>query len=46
MSVTLGARIWVHRKPLDGDYGDVREARAEDVLGLPDLVIDVDDILT
>lgn len=44
-----GARVWVHRKPLDGDYGEVFEAVRGDVLtvsGLSGFEVRVDDILT
>ena len=43
-----GARIWVHRKPLEGDYGEVFEARAGDVLtisAVPGFELAVNDIL-
>ncbi len=39
-----GSRVWVHRKPLEGDYGEVFEARPGDVLkvpGMPDVEIPV-----
>jgi Uma2 family endonuclease len=42
------ARIWVHRKPLEGDYGEVFEARSGDVLQVADLEgveIKVEDVL-
>jgi len=38
------SRVWVHRKPLEGDYGEVFEARPGDVLkapGMPDVEIEV-----
>jgi Uma2 family endonuclease len=41
-------RIWVHRKSLEGDYGEVFEAHPGDVLqvaDLPDIKIKVEDIL-
>jgi Uma2 family endonuclease len=41
-------RIWVHRKPLEGDYGEVFEACAGDVLtvsAIPGFEVKVDDIL-
>lgn len=44
-----GSRVWVHRKPLDGDYGEVFEAASGDVLavsGLPGMELRVDDILS
>lgn len=31
------SRIWVHRKPLEGDYGEVFEARHGDILKLPEM---------
>jgi Uma2 family endonuclease len=42
-----GSRVWVHRKPLEGDYGEVFEARPGDVLsvpGMPDLEIEVSEL--
>ena len=42
------ARIWVHRKLLEGDYGEVFEAHPGDVLqvpDMPDVKIKVEDIL-
>ncbi len=42
------ARIWVHRKPLEGDYGEVFEANSGDVLRireLADVEIRVDEVL-
>jgi Uma2 family endonuclease len=44
-----GSRVWVHRKPLEGDYGEVFEARAGDVLtppGMPDVEIQVSEIVS
>jgi Uma2 family endonuclease len=44
-----GSRVWVHRKPLEGDYGEVFEARAGDVLtvpGMPDVEIPVSELLS
>jgi Uma2 family endonuclease len=44
-----GSRIWVHRKPLEGDYGEVFEARCGDVLqvpGMPDVEIQVSELLS
>ena len=44
-----GSRVWVHRKPLEGDYGEVFEARAGDVLripGMPDVEIRVSDLVS
>ena len=32
-----GSRVWVHRKPLEGDYGEVIEARPGDILKLPEM---------
>ncbi len=43
-----GARVWVHRKPLEGDYGEVFEATAGDVLtisAVPGFELAVSDIL-
>jgi hypothetical protein len=43
-----GSRIWGHRRPLEGDYGEVFEARAGEVLvlpGLPDIAVKVEDVL-
>ncbi|HJS72649.1 MAG TPA: Uma2 family endonuclease [Vicinamibacteria bacterium] len=43
-----GSRVWVHRKPLEGDYGEVFEARSGDVLkvpGMPDVEIPVVDLV-
>jgi Uma2 family endonuclease len=44
-----GSRVWVHRKPLEGDYGEVVEARPGEVLtppGMPDLEIPVADLVS
>lgn len=44
-----GARVWVHRQPLEGDYGEVFEARPGDVLkvpGMPDVEIQVSDLVS
>ncbi len=44
-----GSRVWVHRKPLEGDYGEVFEARPGDVLnvpGMPDLEIQISELLS
>ena len=44
-----GSRVWVHRKPLEGDYGEVFEARSGDVLkvpGMPDIEIEVAEIVS
>jgi Uma2 family endonuclease len=44
-----GSRVWVHRKPLEGDYGEVFEARPGDVLkvhGMPDVEIEVADLVS
>jgi Uma2 family endonuclease len=44
-----GSRVWVHRKPLEGDYGEVFEARPGDVLrvpGMPDVEINVSELLS
>ena len=44
-----GSRVWVHRKPLEGDYGEVFEARPGDVLkvpGMPDVEIQVSELLS
>jgi Uma2 family endonuclease len=44
-----GSRVWVHRKPLQGDYREVIEARAGDVLtppGMPDIQIPVADLVS
>jgi Uma2 family endonuclease len=44
-----GSRVWVHRKPLEGDYGEVFEARPVDilrVLGMPDVEIAVAEIVS
>lgn len=41
-------RIWVHRTPLEGDYGEVFEAGAGNVLtisAIPDFEDRVDDVL-
>ncbi len=43
-----GARVWVHRKPLEGDYGEVFEARAGEIVtisAVPGFELAVDDIL-
>jgi Uma2 family endonuclease len=43
-----GSRVWVHRKPLDGDYGEVFEARSGEVLtppDMPDVEIEVADLV-
>ena len=43
-----GKRIWVHRKPLEGDYHDVFEAHAGDILtvsGIPGFEVKASDIL-
>ena len=40
--------MWVHRKPLEGDYGEVFEACAGDTLtvdGISGFEVKVDDIL-
>jgi Uma2 family endonuclease len=45
----VGSRVWVHRKPLEGAYGEVFEARPGQVLpvpGMPDIEISVADLLT
>jgi Uma2 family endonuclease len=45
----LGSRVWVHRKPLEGDYGEVFEARPGDVLkvpGMPDVEIPVAELVS
>jgi Uma2 family endonuclease len=42
-----GSRVWVHRTPLEGDYGEVFEARPGDVLsvpGMPDVEIQVSEL--
>jgi Uma2 family endonuclease len=44
-----GSRVWVHRKPLEGDYGEVFEARSGDVLkvpGMPDVELPVAELLS
>jgi Uma2 family endonuclease len=44
-----GTRVWVHRKPVEGDYREVSEARPGDVLkvpGMPDVEIPVSELLT
>jgi Uma2 family endonuclease len=44
-----GSRVWVHRKPLEGDYGEVVEARPGDVLqvpGMPDVEIPVAELVS
>lgn len=44
-----GSRIWVHRKPLEGDYGEVFEVRPGEMLkppGMPDVEISVADLLS
>ena len=45
----VGKCIWVHRRPLDGDYGEVFAAREGEVLNLKlgsvDFEVKVDDIL-
>jgi Uma2 family endonuclease len=44
-----GSRVWVHRKPLEGDYGEVFEARSGDVLsvpGVPDVEIPVANLVS
>ena len=44
-----GSRVWVHRKPLEGDYGEVYEARPGDVLkvpGMPDVEIEVAELVS
>jgi len=44
-----GSRVWVHRKPLEGDYGEVFEARPGDVLkvpGMPDVEIQISELLS
>ena len=44
-----GSRVWVHRKPLEGDYGEIFEARPGDVLkvpGMPDVEIQVSDLVS
>ncbi len=44
-----GSRVWVHRKPLEGDYGEVFEARPGDVLkvpGMPDVEIEVAELVS
>jgi len=44
-----GLRVWVHRKPLEGDYGEVFEARPGDVLnvpGVPDVEVPVADLVS
>ena len=44
-----GSRIWVHRKPLEGDYGEVFEVRPGEVLkvpGMPDVEIQVAELLS
>jgi Uma2 family endonuclease len=44
-----GSRVWVHRKPLEGDYGEVFEARSGDVLkvpGMPDVEIEVAEVVS
>lgn len=43
------SRVWVHRKPLEGDYGEVYEARPGDVLkvpGMPDVEIEVAELVS
>jgi Uma2 family endonuclease len=43
-----GSRVWVHRKPLEGAYGEVFEARPGQDLhvpGMPDIEISVADLL-
>jgi Uma2 family endonuclease len=43
-----GSRVWVHRKRLEGDYGEVFEARTGDVLkvpGMPDVEISVAELV-
>ena len=44
-----GSRVWVHRKPLEGDYGEVFEARPGDTLkvpGMPDVEIQVSELVS
>jgi Uma2 family endonuclease len=37
-----GSRVWVHRKPLEGDYGEVFEARPGDVLKVPGMDVEIE----
>jgi Uma2 family endonuclease len=44
-----GSRVWVHRKPLEGDYGEIMEARPGEILtppGMPDVQIAVADLVS
>ncbi|MGH9323620.1 MAG: Uma2 family endonuclease [Vicinamibacteria bacterium] len=44
-----GSRVWIHRQPLEGDYGEVFEARSGDVLkvpGMPDIEIPVSNLFS
>lgn len=44
-----GSRVWVHRKPLEGDYGELFEARPGEVLkvpGMPDVEISVAELVS
>ncbi|HXV59961.1 MAG TPA: Uma2 family endonuclease, partial [Vicinamibacteria bacterium] len=44
-----GSRVWIHRNPLEGEYGEILEARPGDVLkvpGMPDVEIPVADLIS